>query len=97
MTRHYLVRYDQTGNAALREEMRLDHIAYRKGLGADMALAGPILDDNDTPVGSVIIIAAPDDAAARAIATGDPYVRAGLLKIASLEPIRIAAMKPPQS
>jgi uncharacterized protein YciI len=95
MTRHYLVRYDQTGDAALREARRGDHIAYRKGLGDALCLAGPILNDADVPVGSVVIIAATDSAAARALACADPFVREGLLSIASIEPIRIAAMRPP--
>lgn len=95
MTRYFLVRYDQTGDAALREARRGEHIAYRKGLGDALCLAGPILDDDDVPVGSVVIIAAADSEAARQIAAGDPFVREGLLTIASIEPIRIAAMRPP--
>lgn len=95
MSRHYLVRYEQTGEAGLRERMRSEHIAYRKGLGDAISLAGPILDEDDRPVGSVIIIAAQTGEDAVRIATGDPYVAAGLLAIATIDPIRIAVMRPP--
>lgn len=95
MAQTYLVRYTQSGNAALREAKRAEHIAYRKGLGDALVLAGPILDAAGTPAGSVIIISAADAAAARTAVEQDPFVLAGLLEIASMEPIRIAAMKPP--
>ncbi len=95
MAQHYLVRYAQQGEAALREEKRGEHIAYRKGLGGALVLAGPLLDDGDVPVGSVIIVAADNSADARRIAESDPFVRAGLLECITVEPMRIAAMIPP--
>jgi len=95
MARFYLVRYIQTGDAALREELRGAHIAYRKGLGDGIALAGPILDEADKPVGSVIIISAENANQAHETATGDPFVKAGLLTVSSIEAMRIAAIKPP--
>lgn len=95
MNRYFLIRYDQTGDAALREAKRGEHVAYRKGLGNALSLAGPILGDGEQPVGSVIILAAPDRGAAERIAGDDPFVQAGLLTIASIEQIRIAAMVPP--
>jgi uncharacterized protein len=96
MTQHYLVRYTQHGEAALREAKRGEHIAYRKGLGGALVLAGPLLDDGNVPVGSVVIIAADTSAEARRIAESDPFVRAGLLDCITVEPMRIAAMKPPE-
>ena len=92
---HFLVEYREIGSAAAREAHRADHIAYRKGLGADMALAGPLLDEDDKPVGSVVIVQAADRAAADEIANADPYVAAGVLELVSVRRYRIAAMKPP--
>jgi len=86
----FLVRYDQTGTAELREQMRGEHIAYRKSLGESMLLAGPLLDDTGTPVGSVIILAATDREEAERAARQDPFVREGLLTLRSIEPMRIA-------
>ena len=95
MTGHYLVQYSQTGSDELRAAKRSEHIAYRKGFGADLILAGPLLGDDGAAVGSVIIIAAPDAARARAMALGDPFVIAGLLELESIRPMRIAAIAPP--
>lgn len=94
---HFLVEYRDTGMAGVREEKRGDHIAYRKGLGSAMALAGPLLGDGDAPVGSVVIIEADDQQQAQAVAEADPYVGAGAMEIVSVRKYRIAAMKPPQS
>lgn len=92
---HFLVEYRELGNAAARDEKRPDHIAYRKGLGQAMALAGPLLDDQDKPVGSVVIIEADDPQAAQATANADPYVANGVFELVSVRKYRIAAMKPP--
>lgn len=92
---YFLVEYGELGNATAREEKRADHIAYRKGLGAAMPLAGPLLDEDGQPTGSVVIIAAEDEAAAERLAGRDPYVAAGVFELASVRRYRIAAMKPP--
>ncbi|HTM96254.1 MAG TPA: YciI family protein, partial [Croceibacterium sp.] len=92
---HFIVEYRQLGNSAAREEKRGDHIAYRKGLGARMPLAGPLLDDAGQPVGSLVIVEAGDRAAAEALAAADPYVAAGVLELLSVRGFRIAAIKPP--
>jgi hypothetical protein len=94
---HYLVEYRELGNPAKREAKRGEHIAYRKGLGSAMALAGPLLGDGDNPVGSVVIIEAETDADARTIAKADPYVANGVFELVSVRRYRIAAMKPPAS
>jgi uncharacterized protein len=92
---HYLIRYRQTGTPQEREAHRAQHIAYRKGLGADLTLAGPLLDEDDQPVGSVIILSAATRAQAESIARGDPFVIAGLLSLDTIEPMRIAALLSP--
>lgn len=93
---HFLVEYREVGNPEMRERLRGEHIAYRKGLGGTIALAGPLLDGADRPVGSVVIIEAPDEAAADEIAKGDPYVAAELMECASVRKYRIAVINPPQ-
>ena len=92
---HFLVEYRELGNAAARESQRGEHIAYRKGLGADMALAGPLLDAEERPIGSVVIVQADDDAGARDLASADPYVAAGVFELVSVRRYRIAAMNKP--
>ncbi len=92
---HFLVEYRELGDAAAREAGRADHIAYRKGFGPALPLAGPLLDAQDRPIGSVVIVEAEDEAAAREKAMGDPYVAAGVFELVSVRRYRIAAMKPP--
>ena len=95
MALHFLIRYTQSGSKEQREVLRGEHIAFRKALGGDLVLAGPILSDAGEPVGSVVILAADTPADAHAIALKDPYVMAELLTILSIEHIRIAAINPP--
>lgn len=95
MSKTYLVIYDQTGDAETRERLRADHIAYRRGLGDVLHMAGPLLDGLGDAVGSVIIISAADTAGATAAASADPYVQAGVLELRSVTPMRIAKMVAP--
>ena len=97
MSNLYLIRYTQVGSPAEREALRADHIAYRKSLGAALTLAGPMLSEAGEPIGSVIIIAAIDGSEAERIATDDPFVRAGLLRVTSIERLRIAALVAPNA
>ena len=67
------------------ELRKLHRTAHLKGLEALVAEgrvrhAGPLLDDAGSPVGSLVIFEAPDLAAARAIAAGDPYVTQGIFE-----------------
>jgi uncharacterized protein YciI len=94
---HFLVEYVDIGSAEAREQHRGGHIAYRKGLGGAMRLAGPILDDAGTSVGSLVILEADDRAAAEQLAMRDPYVAAGVLELSSVRGYRIAAIKGPES
>jgi uncharacterized protein YciI len=94
---HFLVEYSDIGTAETREQHRADHIAYRKDLGNALRLAGPILDDEGTAIGSLVILEADDRAGAQQLAARDPYVAAGVLQLASVRGYRIAAMKPPEA
>jgi uncharacterized protein YciI len=92
---HFLVEYADSGNAEAREAHRAAHIGYRKGLGARLALAGPLLGDDGKPSGSVVIIEAENRAEAERVALSDPYIGHGVLTLVSLRGYRIAAMNPP--
>ena len=94
---HFLIEYRELGNAEGRGRLRSEHIDYRKGLGGAMALAGPLLGQDDKPVGSIVIIEANDQVAAENIAVADPYVSAGVMECVSVRKYRVAAMKPPHA
>lgn len=56
------------------------HVEFLKDLDAQglLKMAGPLLDDNDKPIGSLVVIAAADRDSATALAARDPYAKAGL-------------------
>jgi uncharacterized protein YciI len=95
---HFVVQYlDRPGASEARARLREAHIAYRKGLGAAMVLAGPLFDDMDgsPTIGSLVIIEALDKAMATRIASADPYVDAGVFREVRVFGYRIAALNPP--
>jgi len=80
---------DKPGHLDLRLKVRPDHLAYLEDRIAQVIVAGPILaEDGTTPVGSLLIVDAPDRAAAEAFAAADPYVKAGLFGQVSIRPWR---------
>ena len=91
---HFLVEYREIGSPQQRAAHREEHIAYRKGIGEGMPLAGPILDEAGNSVGSLVILEAADLRDASRIATSDPYVAAGVLELVSVRSYRIASLKP---
>jgi len=72
---HYLDRADA---GDIRQQHREAHIAYRKGLGQGLQLAGPLMGEDAKPVGSLVLIEAGSLEEAKAIAHSDPYAAAGL-------------------
>ncbi len=79
---------DKPDSLATRLESRAAHLAYLNEKAAMVKLAGPFLDASGQPCGSMLIVACPDEAAARAFLAGDPYARAGLFASVELRPFR---------
>ena len=50
--------------------------------------AGPILSDDESPTGSIIVIDCGDLAEAKAIADADPYHQAGLFRHVDVHPFK---------
>ena len=75
-----LICKDKPGALQVRMDTRPDHLAFLEGLNADkkLAFAGPFLDAGGKPDGSLVVVEAPDRAAAEALAASDPYAKAGL-------------------
>lgn len=94
---HFVIHYiDQPDGKTKRAEFRSEHIAYRKSLGNQLILAGPLLDtDQHTPIGSMIIAEAENNAAARKLANNDPYIDTGVTRIESVTAYRIMLINPP--
>lgn len=66
----------------LRPAHRPAHLAHLEPLAAAgrIVFAGPLLDAEERPCGSVIVLEAEDLAAARAIAESDPYLVNGVFE-----------------
>lgn len=73
-----LICTDKPDSLSIRLDNRPAHLSYLDGFADQIAFAGPLLDEEDRPQGSLIIIEVPDRRAAEAFAAGDPYARAGL-------------------
>ncbi|MCK9552641.1 YciI-like protein [Aquamicrobium sp.] len=75
-----LICKDKPGSLQLRLETRPTHAAYLEGLNAagKLAFAGPFLNADGKPEGSLVVVEAADKAEAEAIAAADPYALASL-------------------
>ncbi len=73
---------DKPGHLQVRMDTRPTHLEHLNKLNAEGVLkfAGPFLDDEGKPNGSLVVVEAADIAAARTIAEADPYYLAGLFE-----------------
>ncbi|MBY5579494.1 YciI-like protein [Rhizobium leguminosarum] len=73
---------DKPGHLNVRMDTRPTHIEHLNKLNAEgtLKIAGPFLDDDGKPCGSLIIVEAGSKEAARALADADPYAKAGLFE-----------------
>jgi uncharacterized protein len=81
-----LICIDKPNSLELRVKVRPEHVAFLEKLGSDMKAAGPFVDDEGKPTGSLVIINATNFAAAEAIAATDPYAVAGLFASVDIKP-----------
>ncbi|MEJ6785316.1 YciI-like protein [Aminobacter sp. Piv2-1] len=83
-----LICNDKPGHLQVRLDTRPEHVAFLNELNAKGTLkfAGPFLDDDGKPNGSLVVIEAADAAAAKAIADADPYAKAGLFDSVDIRP-----------
>lgn len=71
---------DKPGGIEGRLQFRPQHRAYYAGLGDDLILAGPYLDEAGGPIGSLIVMRAASQDAAEAFARADPYWTEGVFE-----------------
>jgi hypothetical protein len=76
---------DKPGAHEARRAARPDHLAHWQSLGERLKLAGPFLDENGNPCGSLIIIDVDDGAEANRLANADPYVTSGVFASKSIQ------------
>ena len=94
-----LICKDKPGSLQVRQDTRAAHVAFLEGLNSEgkLALAGPFLDAEGKPDGSLVVVEAPDLAAAQALSAADPYAKAGLFANVEIRPWNWTFNKPAAS
>lgn len=79
---------DKPGHLNVRMEARPAHVEHLNKLNAEgtLKMAGPFLDAEGKPNGSLVIVSAETIEAAKAIADADPYTKAGLFESVEIKP-----------
>ncbi|MGY5779902.1 YciI-like protein [Rhizobium sp. LEGMi135b] len=79
---------DKPGHLNVRMETRPAHVEHLNKLNAEgtLKMAGPFLDAEGKPNGSLVIVEAESVEAAVAIADADPYTKAGLFESVEIKP-----------
>lgn len=78
---------DRPNSLAIRKANRPEHLAYLKSLGDTLVLAGPFTEtDGETMNGSLIVVEAATQEAARKIVDNDPFAKAGLFASVEVRP-----------
>jgi len=87
---------DKPGHLQMRMDTRPEHIAYLEKLNAEgkLKFAGPFLDDEEKPCGSLVAVEAPSLAEAETLAKADPYSLAGLFESSEIRPWNWVFNKP---
>ena len=91
-----LICKDKPGHLQVRLDSRPAHVEFLDGLNAagTLAFAGPFLDADGKPDGSLVVIDVADRAAAEALAASDPYAKAGLFQSVDIRPWNWVFNKP---
>lgn len=88
MPLYAIVCKDKPGLLETRLATRPTHLDYLKD-APNLKLAGPLLDDEGNPNGSILILEADDKAAVRTWADNDPYTLAGVFESVEIHPWRV--------
>jgi uncharacterized protein YciI len=80
---------DKPDSLALRAATRETHLGYLDSIVGVLVAGGAFLNADGKPIGSLLIVDAPDEAAAQAIAAGDPYAKAGLFETVTVTRYRL--------
>lgn len=81
-----LICTDKPNALQTRLDNRADHLAFLKAMGDKLKAAGPFLDDDGGMTGSLVVIEATNRDEALAVASEDPYARAGLFESVEIRP-----------
>jgi uncharacterized protein YciI len=71
---------DKPGRLETRLAVRSTHLSYLERYAEKLVHVGPLLDDNQRPCGSLLIVDVADRAEAEGFAASDPYAKAELFE-----------------
>jgi uncharacterized protein YciI len=79
---------DKPDHLQVRMDTRPAHVAYLNDMNAagQLKLAGPVLDSDGKPCGSMLVVKADTLEDAQALAADDPYAKAGLFASVEIKP-----------
>lgn len=83
-----LICNDKPNGLQLRMDTRPDHLVHLNDLNdrGILKFAGPFLDENEKPNGSLVVVEADDKEGAKTLADSDPYAIAGLFANVEVRP-----------
>lgn len=85
-----IVAKDRAGALQLRLDTRPVHLKHLESLGKKLVFAGALLDENEQPEGSLVILDVESLAEARTLADADPFVAAGVFASVEVKRWRVA-------
>jgi uncharacterized protein len=87
---------DKPGHLNVRMDTRPEHVEHLNALNEKgiLKMAGPFLDGDGKPNGSLVIVETDTIEEARAIADADPYAKAGLFQSVEVKPFNWVFNKP---
>ena len=85
---------DGEEGAELRAQHRPSHLEHVRGSGL-VRIAGPMLDAEGKPVGSLLIVEADDIEAARAFSAADPFSKVGVFASVDIKPFNMSFVDMP--
>ena len=84
---HFIARcLDKADAGSLRAETRPAHLDWMAAELDAISVAGPLLDEAEAPLGSLLIVEAINREAVAALLAEDPYAKAGLFASVEITP-----------
>lgn len=82
--------FDWPGALERRMQVRPAHLDHLQSEAGRIKVSGPLLDQDEQPIGSLLIIEADDRNAAEAFADADPYRKEGVFERVEIRAWRAA-------
>ncbi|WP_370931517.1 YciI family protein [Bartonella sp. DGB1] len=84
-----VIAYDKINHLEKRNELRSKHLEFLESCGEKLKLAGPFLDDEGQPIGSLLIYEVENRAELEQLIKMDPYTEANLFEKIIINPWRL--------